>query len=299
MSNLRPEGSDRQVAPRAEVIAVPFLGGHIPAVLIDGEPHVILKPIVDLLGIGWAPQYTKLSAAQWACITLVVTQLPGEAQVRQVVTVSLETFSVWLAGLQEGRVSADARETVLRYKQEAGRALRDHFFGSPHIGEGDELAELELANARLGKAIEIAKRERAGRELAEAEIEVMAPAVEAYEQMIDSRGLIPMAVFAQQSGIRRPNGKPLGERSAIEALRALGILKDAAGTEQHNTPYQAHAARIVTRNEQRGPARVNVPYVVPAQAQYLIRRISEHFNPGAERLPRPRIAHLRAIGAAS
>lgn len=295
MSELIP--ADRPVSPRADVIAVPFLGGHIPAVLIDSEPHVILKPIVDLLGIAWAPQYTKLSAAQWACITLVVTQLPGEAQLRQVVTVTMETFSVWLAGLQEGRVAPDARETVIRYKQEAGRALRNHFFASANIAQGDELAELELANARLGKAIGIAKRERAAREQAEAEIEAMAPAVEAYEQMIDHRGLIPIAVFAQQSGVRRPNGKPLGERSAIEVLRGIGILKDAPETEQHNTPYQQHAHRIVSRNEQRGPVRVNVPYVVPAHAQYLARRISEHLYPGQQQLPRPRVVPLRALGA--
>ncbi|GAA3223342.1 phage antirepressor N-terminal domain-containing protein [Actinocorallia longicatena] len=283
---------------RADVVAVPFLRGHIPAVLIDGEPHVILKPIADLLGINWASQYTKLSAAQWACIVLITTQLPGEAQPRQVIAVSMETFTVWLAGLQESRVSPDARETVAAYKREAGRALRIHFFGTPaRIDDGDELAELELANSRLAKAITIAKHERAAREAAEAELVEAAPKVEAYDQMIDHRGLIPMAVFAQQSGIRRPNGRLLGERSAIEALREAGVLKDAPGTEQHNTPYQEHAHRVVTKSEQRGPVRVNVPYVVPGQAHYLARRIAEQLSAGQEPLPRATVVELRALGA--
>jgi hypothetical protein len=114
---------------RAEVIAVPFLDGHIPCVDVDGEPMVILRPVSDLLGLRWAPQYTKLSADQTACVTFTVTQVPGDDQARKHMVISLETFVLWLGGLQPSRVRQEARDTVLAYKREAGRALRNYFFG--------------------------------------------------------------------------------------------------------------------------------------------------------------------------
>jgi phage antirepressor YoqD-like protein len=286
---------DAEPVPRAEVIAVPFLGGHIPCVEIDGEPMVILKPIAeDVMGLSWPRQYAKFAADRTACVAFRAIQVPGDDQSRKHMVVSLETFTVWLARLQPSRIKAEARETVITYQREAGRVLRDHFFGT-RIKEGDELALLEDATSKLARAIEIAKSERARADVAEAEVEHMTPMVEAYEQVVDARGLIPMAVFAQQSQIIRPNGKPLGQNTATEILREIGVLKDAPGAEAHNTPYQQHAHRIQTRTERRGPMTVNVPYVVPAHAQYLAARIGEHLYPGRERLPRPRLGRLRAI----
>ncbi|MFB4320627.1 phage antirepressor N-terminal domain-containing protein [Actinomadura sp. 21ATH] len=111
-------------------MAVPFLEGSIPCVEVDGEPMVILRPIAELLGLAWSPQRAKLSADQTACVTFIVTQLPGDDQARKVMAVSLETFTVWLARLQPSRVAPEARDTVIAYQREAARALREHFFGA-------------------------------------------------------------------------------------------------------------------------------------------------------------------------
>jgi hypothetical protein len=53
--------------------------------------------------------------------------------------VSLETFTLWLGGLQPSRVREEARATVLAYKREAGRALREHFFGAAAAKVGTDL----------------------------------------------------------------------------------------------------------------------------------------------------------------
>lgn len=289
--------ADQQPAPRAEVIAVPFLGGHIPCFMDGDEPMVVIKPIAeDVMKLSWPRQFTKLKADATARVAFKAIRLPGDDRYRKHMGVSLETFTLWLGSLHPSKVSHEARETVIQYKHEAGRVLRNHFFGSQRIAEGDELALLEETTGKLARAIEIAKAERAARVEAEAEIQHMTPMVEAYEQVVDARGLIPMSVFAQQSGITRPNGKPLGERTAIDALVEVGVLKYRPGdNETHLTPYQDHAHRVQTRREKRGPVWANVPYVVPAHAQYLAARISEHFYPGRERLPRPRLGQLRAI----
>lgn len=291
-----PHG-DHAPAPRAEVIAVPFLSGHIPCVEVDGEPMVILKPISDSIGLAWAPQYTKLSADQTTCVTFTVTQLPGDTQARRVMVVSLETFTLWLGGLQPTRVSEGARDTVIGYKREAGRVLREHFFGRRDmlISEGDELAEMERLSQQYVRAIALAKRERLGRQVAEAEVQALAPGHAAWEAFVDASGLIHPAVFAQQSRLMRPNGKPLGQNSLIEALRDLRILKNVPGTNLHNTPFQRHTGHIVSRPERAGRAMVNVPYVVPSAGSYLFGRLAAHFDRGQERLSRPDFGDLRAI----
>ena len=130
--------SERRVAVNAECVAVPFLDGYIPAVVIDGKPRVVIKPVVERLGLNWASQYTKLSAARWGRVVLVTTQLPGDTQSRSLATVSLKAFSLWLTGIQEGRVADHARATVIRYQDEAGDRLEEYFFGN--IGSAAPLA---------------------------------------------------------------------------------------------------------------------------------------------------------------
>ena len=271
-------------APRAEIVAVPFLDGHIPCVEVDGEPMVILRPIAEtVMGLRWAPQHAKITADQTACVSFIVTQVPGDTQSRRHMGVSLETFTIWLASLQPSRVSDAARDTVIRYKHEAGRVLRAHFFVQPKQDLDEiEVAERYLATLKANKALAAENAE-------------LAPRAEAWEEFVDARGLISPAVFAQQSRITRPNGRVLGQNTAIRALREIGVLKDAPGTDQHNTAYQEHAHRIVSRPERRGAQVVQVPYVVPRHAGYLAGRIRDHLYPGAERLPRLRYGQLRAI----
>lgn len=204
MTDLIPLGASlpERGVPRAECIPVPFLDGFIPAVMIDGKPSIIIKPIVDLLGIAWAPQFTKLSAARWACITLAVTQVPGDSQARQWVTVSMRGFVIWLAGIQEGRVREEAQETVIRYKEEAGDVLEAHFFGKP--------SAFELPKT-FADALELAAHQQRMIEAAAAKVAV-------YDAWFDSANAVEPTDFA----------KRLGMRSAQELnghLRDLGIMR--------------------------------------------------------------------------
>jgi hypothetical protein len=120
-----------ELAELAEVVAVPFLGGAIPCFMHDGEPMVILKPLVeDVMRLSWPRQYAKLSADQTACVAFKAIRLPDDDRIRKHMGVSLETFTVWLAKLQPSRVADEAREIVIAYQREAARVLRNHFFGA-------------------------------------------------------------------------------------------------------------------------------------------------------------------------
>jgi len=139
-----------QPAPRVEVIAVPFLDGHIPCVEIDGEPMVILRPIAELLGITWPGQYAKVVTNGWG--RHAVVRLPGDAQSRVVTVVSLENFTLWLATLQPSRLRSSARPAVKTFKEEAARALREHFFGEGSRPVHDRLSAIIRATREVGVA---------------------------------------------------------------------------------------------------------------------------------------------------
>ncbi len=223
----------------------------------------------------------------------------GSKATRSIPDYRLTRFGAYLTAM----AGDDTKEAVARARVYFAVRTREAEVGHVDAVElGDPLEEIERQTRLTAKAVQIAKAERAARELVEAEnVELreenaaMLPAVEVYETMIDARGFIPMAVFAQQCGIIRPNGKPLGQNTAIEALREIGILKNAPGTEAHNTPYQEHAHRVVSRSEKRGQTWFNVPYIVPAHAHYISRRIFEYLYPGYQPLPRTRTTERQAI----
>lgn len=193
----------------------------------------------------------------------------------------VERFQKWVYGevlpslRRDGRYEVPGREPAVSLSSGLDLANLDHV-GLIVKAAGAALARVEALSA-------------ANAELAET-VERQAPLVEAWEVFANARGLIHPAVFAQQSGIVRANGKPLGQNSMIDALRALRILKDAKGTDRHNTPFQQHAHRIKAVAERKGAQMVTVPYIWPRHAHYLRGRILAHLYPvdgGAQVLQLP------------
>lgn len=248
--------------PHAECVAVPFLGGHIPAVMIDGEPYVVPKPIVDLLGITWAPQHTKLSAARWAIISLVVTQLPNDFQPRQHVAITLETFSIWLAGIQEGRVAPEAQETVIHYKREAGKALRDHFFGKP--------AQRELSRKDMALMILAAEEEL---ERAHLQIKADKPKVEVFNAWFDPENAVETTDFAKRLGLR--SAQELNKR-----MQQCGIVrKDTNPRTGHSrnlpTADWGHCFKVVPTRIPTGGF-VDVAWILPEGQLEIVEELRNH-----------------------
>ncbi|TVS21251.1 hypothetical protein EKI51_07160 [Corynebacterium sanguinis] len=62
------------------------------AVEIDGEPHVVFRPLVEALGLDFASQLTKLKGKSWACVAKIATRLPGDTQRREHIVVNLKTL---------------------------------------------------------------------------------------------------------------------------------------------------------------------------------------------------------------
>lgn len=113
-----------QTTSNAVEVRVP--GSSLP-IYTDGKRLAALKPIADYFGLDWAGQFTKLKGKSWACIEKFSTQLPGDAQRREVTGGDRRTLTMWLATLDENRVRADKRAELVAYQSEAADAL-DAFF---------------------------------------------------------------------------------------------------------------------------------------------------------------------------
>ncbi|MDT3395473.1 phage antirepressor KilAC domain-containing protein [Streptomyces sp. B1866] len=252
----------------------------------DGTEYWVGRELMPLLG------YSK-----WANFTDAIDQARNVVLAEQGEQAADQAFSRYREKVTGGRPRDEyelsrnaAYLTAMRgdSRKEEIRAALIYFAAKTREAElmlaappvlGDPLAEIQRQTDLTRQAVALALQERAARQTAEAKVAELTPAAEAWEQFANARGLIHPAVFAQQSGIRRPNGKPLGQNSAIKALRELRILKDAPGTDRHNTPYQAHAHRVKTVPEFLGGALHNVPYVRPRHAHYLRVRLLGHFYP--------------------
>ncbi|MGW5477624.1 phage antirepressor N-terminal domain-containing protein [Streptomyces sp. NPDC004008] len=109
-----------------EIARVPFMGGHIETVLVDGEPRVIVRPALDSMGLDADSQMKKLRRKSWAS-TVMTTVVAEDGKVREMATVDLDTWSMLLANIDESRVSEAARPLVIEYQKKSARALREYW----------------------------------------------------------------------------------------------------------------------------------------------------------------------------
>lgn len=113
------------------LVKVPFHGGELLAVAgeypEEGERPIPLRPFCDRLGLTIAPQLVKLKEVEWACVSIIDTQIPGDDQVRKVACLPLRALPMWLATMSPKKVGPEARAMLIAFQKEAADALYRHF----------------------------------------------------------------------------------------------------------------------------------------------------------------------------
>lgn len=108
-------------------IPVPGTDREVVATEIDGKPMVSLRHCCDAVGIAVESQRAKLRNRSWATTTQWVAQLPGDTQAREYTMIDRRTFTMWLGGIDENRVSDEARPILIAFQAEAADALDAYF----------------------------------------------------------------------------------------------------------------------------------------------------------------------------
>lgn len=148
-----------------ELVHVPVPGADdLMALQDDGSVWVALKPMCEALGIDLATQVRKLHRRSWAGIGQRPT--PSAGGVQQTTVITSESVPMWLATIDENRVSEDARPKLVAYQREAAAALDAYFnkrvVSAPHVNQFDVLRaaidQIEAAQREATEAKAIAER---------------------------------------------------------------------------------------------------------------------------------------------
>lgn len=140
-------------------IPVPGSGATLEATLIDGKPFVALKPLCDAIGIDYKNQHEKLTRKSWATMVLSTT-VAADGKSRPMAMIDRRTMTMWLATIEEGRVSDQARPIVRAFQAEAADALDAYFHTGQAVNPRGNLSTFDILRAQIDQ-IEAATREAA------------------------------------------------------------------------------------------------------------------------------------------
>jgi uncharacterized protein (DUF2267 family) len=118
-----------------EVVKLDLTAGSIHTALVDGQPHVILRPAVEALGLDWKNQHAKLKTRSWASVVQSTMQLPGDSQARSHTLAPVRTFLMLLATVNENRVKAEVRPALIAFQNETADAIESYWTKGGAISE--------------------------------------------------------------------------------------------------------------------------------------------------------------------
>jgi P22_AR N-terminal domain len=221
-----PPAQKRKAAP---LVRVAFHGDQLQAVRDGDKVWVPIRRISEVFDLSHQGQFERLRGAPWAVIKMILT-VAEDGKVRETACLDLDSFPMWLATIQPGRVKAEQRERLGLYQREAARVLRDHFFGAPSTSSLPSLDEI-IAKMPLEQREELAR------------LEVTSRAYEALGAK-PGRPAIPRAsdhpsLPEPSRRRRRPRVAPLPAPSPAPALAMpepaspLALLPPGPGLERH------------------------------------------------------------------
>lgn len=109
-----------------DLIPFDFHGDRLLLVDENGEPRIALKPAIEALGLDYPTQYNKLRGRSWARVGLSPTT-GSDGKTYQMVTVTVRTFLMLLATIDEKRVAKDVAPKLVMYQSEVADAIESYW----------------------------------------------------------------------------------------------------------------------------------------------------------------------------
>lgn len=103
------------------LLKVPFFGTELLLVEHDGQPYVVMKNIVEGMGLTWQPQHEKLKHKFFKGIMEIV--IPSNGGLQSMICMTLRKFPAWLYSINPNKVSPDRKEKIITYQEECDEVL--------------------------------------------------------------------------------------------------------------------------------------------------------------------------------
>jgi hypothetical protein len=151
--DARPE-EQRVPTASAHVTTIDLSAGTVHTVLVDDEPHVVFRPAVESIGLDYSTQLRKLRERSWANRRDIPT-VAEDGKTRTMVTVDVRTFLMWLATVNENKVAAEIRPTLIAYQTETTRAVGDYWSKGGAINPRATVDQLDAVISRAKGQAEV------------------------------------------------------------------------------------------------------------------------------------------------
>ncbi|CAH9419590.1 putative prophage antirepressor [Streptomyces globisporus] len=137
-----------------EVVQLDLSAGSIQTTLIDGVPHIVLKPAVEELGLAYSPQLRKLKTRSWGTVTETVTVAEdGKPRLMSVTTV--RSFLMLMSNVNENRVAEEVRPTLIAFQNETADAIEAYWTQGGAINPRASEEQLDSLIARAKQQAEV------------------------------------------------------------------------------------------------------------------------------------------------
>lgn len=110
----------------SDIVKVPFEGGEIQTLDIDGKPFVVLKPAIESLGLDYSSQLRKLQTRSWVN-RRDITTVAADGRSRLMVALDVPSFLMWLATVNETKVAEHVRPILVAYQSESAGAINGYW----------------------------------------------------------------------------------------------------------------------------------------------------------------------------
>lgn len=117
-----------------EVVKLDLSAGSIQTTLVGGQPHIVLKPAVEDLGLAYSAQLRKLKSRSWAVVSQTDTT-GADGKTYEMTVVPVRTFLMLLATVNEARVAEAARSTLVAFQNETADAIEAYWTRGGAINE--------------------------------------------------------------------------------------------------------------------------------------------------------------------
>lgn len=139
----------------ASPVSINFHGANIPTFNLLGIVRVAMRPICDSIGLEWHGQRQRINRnpVLKTCAVIITSQLPGDSQRRNFLTLPLTKLNGWLFGVDASRVKPEVRDKLVEYQAECFEVLSDYWqkgqVTTPRTVTPDERAGLRAAVTML------------------------------------------------------------------------------------------------------------------------------------------------------
>lgn len=117
--------SPSSTEPR-EVVKLDLSAGSVHTILIDGRPHVVLRPAIEELGLAYSPQLRKLKSRSWGVVTETVTT-GADGKSYEMAATTVRSFLMLMAGVNENRVAELVRPVLVAFQNETADAIEAYW----------------------------------------------------------------------------------------------------------------------------------------------------------------------------